>query len=450
MRRCPGGMAPHPHPQTLALVDDQGTTATAHVGQSTWGGGSWEATYTSDVPLSPDTRWIEVDGSRLELPERQPAPEVHLEDIEPMDPLRAVLYREILSTDRRQGGADTVEIASRALVATGALGEDDAMLAELRRIADAVDNVTPVPGLPEPWTSLLARFSKGDGRSGALPIGAVIDDLEGFSIRLDALFSEPASFSISLAMSPGTPLLRHFPGMGVEPSPITWWAEDDRMNVYVAFSDRGGGGGNLAEGQVTSLAPLDPKATELRLLPTGTRTRAVVTVPLDWSGRLPDDARRRSASFHRRSPASTARARDTPSAGTSGNLVALDHDDPEGERALAALGGTSCACLDVLGAWSRQRENPGLLTALSRGTQDQIQVEGFRMRTFVPLPGDSRHATCCGRPAVAAPTHGWVAVTGSDVGMTSRAVPAASWTLAPMQDQAMRTTLHCSPASATS
>jgi hypothetical protein len=221
-----------------------------------------------------------LDGSQLELPERHLGPEVQVEDIEPMDPLRAVLYREILSTDRRQGGADTVEIASRALVATGALGEDDAMLVELRRIGDAVTSATLVPGLLEPWASLLARYSKGDGRSGTLGIGAVIDDLEGFSIRLDALVSEPTSFSISLAISPGTPLLRHFPGMDVEPSAITWWAEDDRMNAYVAFPDRGGGGGNLAEGQVTSLAPLDPKATELRLLPTGTRTRAVVTVPL--------------------------------------------------------------------------------------------------------------------------------------------------------------------------
>jgi hypothetical protein len=36
----------------------------------------------------------------------------------------------------------------------------------------------------------------------------------------------------------------------------------------------------VAEGQVTSLAPLDPKATELRLLPTGIHSRAIVTVPL--------------------------------------------------------------------------------------------------------------------------------------------------------------------------
>ena len=118
------------------------------------------------------------------------------------------------------------------------------MLVELRRIADAVTNATPVPGLPEPWAPSGAVLRGSTGELGPFPIGAVIDDLEGFSIRLDALFSEPTSFSISLAISPGAPLLRHFPGgIDVEPSPITWWAEDDRGNAYVAFSDRGGGGG---------------------------------------------------------------------------------------------------------------------------------------------------------------------------------------------------------------
>ena len=201
-----------PHPQTLALADDRGTGATARVGQSRWGGGSWEASYISDAPLTPDTEWIEVDGTRIELPQRQSAPEVHLEEIEPMDPLRGMLYGEILSTDRRHGGDDTFEIACQTLVAVGALDEDDPMLVEVRRIAGAVAGAAPVPGLPEPWASLLARYSKADGRTGILAIGAVIDDLDGFSIRLDTLTCEQTSFSISLAMSPGTPLLRHFPG----------------------------------------------------------------------------------------------------------------------------------------------------------------------------------------------------------------------------------------------
>ena len=107
----------------------------------------------------------------------------------------------------------------------------------------------------------------------------------------------------------------------------------------------------------------------------------------------------------------------------AGNLVALDHDDPEGEAALAALGGTGCVCLDVLGAWSRQRENSGLVTALSRGTQDLIQAEGFQTRPFVPYPATTTPRNVL-RPARAGGiTHGWVAVTGSAVGMTGRAVP---------------------------
>jgi hypothetical protein len=69
-----------------------------------------------------------------------------------------------------------------------------------------------------------------------------------------------------------------------------------------------------------------------------------------------------------------------------GELIAVDHDDPEGERALVALGGTSCGCLDVLGAWSRQKENVRLLSVLSRGTQDPIQTEGFNPGRLPP-PG---------------------------------------------------------------
>jgi hypothetical protein len=281
VRLGPGSAQLQPHPTTIALADDRGTTATAHVGQASWGGGSWSATYTSDKPLSANTRWIELDGTRLELPERHAAPAVRVEQIEPIEPLRAALYAEILSTDRRHGDADAVEIGCRALVATGACQEDDTMLSELRRIADAVTNATSAPGLPEPWESLVARFQINDGPSGTVPVGAAVDDLEGFSIRIDALISEPTSFSLALAISPGTPFLRHFPGgVDLDPSPITWWAEDDRGNVYVAFPDRSGGSDALAEGHVTSLASLDPKATELRVLPTAQRTRGVITVPL--------------------------------------------------------------------------------------------------------------------------------------------------------------------------
>jgi hypothetical protein len=58
-----------------------------------------------------------------------------------------------------------------------------------------------------------------------------------------------------------------------------------------------------------------------------------------------------------------------------GELIALDHGDPEGERGLAALGGTSYACIEALGAWARCREDPRLLSALTRGPSDPLALE---------------------------------------------------------------------------
>lgn len=57
----------------------------------------------------------------------------------------------------------------------------------------------------------------------------------------------------------------------------------------------------------------------------------------------------------------------------AGDLVAMDHDDPEGERALAALGGTGMVCIDVLNAWQKHRRDPRLLTVCTRGPGDPVQ-----------------------------------------------------------------------------
>ena len=57
----------------------------------------------------------------------------------------------------------------------------------------------------------------------------------------------------------------------------------------------------------------------------------------------------------------------------AGDLVAMDHDDPAGERALAALGGTGMPCIDVLNAWQRHRRDPRLLTVCTRGPGDPVQ-----------------------------------------------------------------------------
>lgn len=56
----------------------------------------------------------------------------------------------------------------------------------------------------------------------------------------------------------------------------------------------------------------------------------------------------------------------------AGRLDALDHEDPDGERTLAALGGHSCACIDLVDAWSRHADDLRVLTLASRWPGDVL------------------------------------------------------------------------------
>jgi hypothetical protein len=56
----------------------------------------------------------------------------------------------------------------------------------------------------------------------------------------------------------------------------------------------------------------------------------------------------------------------------AGRLKTLDHDDPDGERTLAALGGESCTCVDVLDAWERHQDDLRVLVLARRGPGDEL------------------------------------------------------------------------------
>jgi len=71
----------------------------------------------------------------------------------------------------------------------------------------------------------------------------------------------------------------------------------------------------------------------------------------------------------------------------AGALVALDHEDPDGERALGALGADRPACIEVLDAWARHSDDLGILTVSSRGVADPVQVDrdGQGLRAGIPM-----------------------------------------------------------------
>ncbi len=56
----------------------------------------------------------------------------------------------------------------------------------------------------------------------------------------------------------------------------------------------------------------------------------------------------------------------------AGELAAVDHQDPRGERTLGALGGQQSSCIALLDSWIRHREDLRVLTLASRGPGDRI------------------------------------------------------------------------------
>jgi hypothetical protein len=74
----------------------------------------------------------------------------------------------------------------------------------------------------------------------------------------------------------------------------------------------------------------------------------------------------------------------------AGELIAVDHGDPEGEATLAALAGESVPCLELLRTWSRRADDPHVLTLASRGPTDPLDIDIDRLRFDYGAP---RHQT---------------------------------------------------------
>jgi hypothetical protein len=274
-------MGPRTQPARLALVDDRGVTATASAHGWSGSGLSWQATLLSDRPLSPHAEWIEVEGIRIVLPPRPPPAAVKTEAIEPEDGITSALQQEMASGWQ---GQNSLEEFIRTLEAIQAVDAQTPAVLDARRVAAALASGTPARGVGPPWDAVFRRSARSDGPVGRMAIGAAVGSVAGFSIRLDSLTSAAEGFSVDVAASPGWILLHHFPAFNLDPSPIMWWAEDDRNNRYFGLPDSPGGGGSVAEGTIIFITPLDPAASSLRLLPTARRERAIVTVALDQLG----------------------------------------------------------------------------------------------------------------------------------------------------------------------
>jgi hypothetical protein len=279
----PGAASGPPHPQ---LRDERGTT----VGAVFHGSGEdeeWTGHLTAHRPLAPETRWLEIDGNRIELTNNGVPCEISVEALtdEPA-PLRYLWHR--LATAGRFHGLDGLEGAMAALVAAGALNADDPVLDEVRRVRDSLPQHpgmhAPSRGgrrLPEPWRSALARLGRQDGPEGSIVLSGLTPEFDGFTVALGSLDSEPEGFAVEADLAPG--LEAHIPfGQGLGSTSLAWWAVDDRENHYLGQLGSSGGGEDYQTVEINFWSALDPKARRLALMPTAEASRAVIAFPLEW------------------------------------------------------------------------------------------------------------------------------------------------------------------------
>jgi hypothetical protein len=273
-------------PPGATLTDDRGTTVTAPFS----GGGSHQGMsgrLITPRPLAPDTKWIVLNGTRIDLTGEPSGFAATVERLPEQDPAHCYLWRRITEPD--EFAEHGIEPAVDALVAAGALSADDALLDDVRVVLEAMQQRGPGPAvgppaldrLPDPWRSLLARQGRDDGPTGSIVLGAVTPPFDGFSVAVLDLESDATGFRVDVEVAPGAGHRMPF-DWSVRPRELAWWAKDDRGNHYLGRRGNWSYTEDSGNGLIDFHPALDPRATQLVLMPAAVTTRAVISFALPF------------------------------------------------------------------------------------------------------------------------------------------------------------------------
>jgi len=293
--RSPGRMFHGPgHMPSATVIDDRGTCT----GTDFSGGGSdteWQGQLTTDAPLAMDTKWIEIDGVRVDLTAEPWPSEVGVEDLPAEPAAHCFLWRNLAEPHHHFARGGSLEPAIAALVAAGALELDDPVIEHVRAVAEALPHHPRMPmgggapgGAPgtllEPWRSLVARAGRSDGPELSLAVTAVTPAFDGHRAVITGLRSGADGFTVDAEVSPGTFGYGPF-AAELGATSLVWWAADDRGGHYLAQSGAWSSGPDSGQGELLFYPALDPRAKVLRIMPTATTKRAVITIPLPGAER---------------------------------------------------------------------------------------------------------------------------------------------------------------------
>ena len=273
--RVPSGM-----PSGLTrpeLADGSGTTRTLEFSGHGNDDG-WSGQFFTDAAIPQEASWIELYGTRILL-NRSPIPvSVRIEPVNNENPAQMHLLRVLASADPFD--SQDPRAAADALLAAGAIGPDDPVVAQIinaagddeRQRRHTLAYPKKLEGLPEPWPE--PRLEAAVGLERMLVTGVTTQEFDGHRVAVLAIRSRPDSFIVEAEV-----MLENHGRSVLEDRELVWWAADDRGQRYLGTWS-GSGGRQTMSGELTFFPPLDPQAARLDLMPTAPTIRAVVTVSL--------------------------------------------------------------------------------------------------------------------------------------------------------------------------
>jgi hypothetical protein len=281
--RRPMGLHLTGGPPSLSLSDDAGTASTAHF---SGGGGDagWEGRWTTEQPLSSSTRWLALDGTRVDLDTTVAPCTTRTEERTDGSLAQRYLWQRLVANDRVVRGNEHL---LDALVEVGALTEDDLdMLAAYDAVLEAMPQWgrpfrSPDKGIPPALASYLQHRGTTSRREVALPLTALLE-VGSFQVLVYDLRTTEEGFCVRVVVhgpGGGAPHYWGFDGE-LRTENLAWWAEDDRGNSYLGQWGESSSSFDEAEGSVHFTPGLDRKATVLRVLPTTLSHRGVLEVAL--------------------------------------------------------------------------------------------------------------------------------------------------------------------------
>jgi len=289
----------------ISAVDDRGGTYRADFSGG-GGAGEWDGRFHLSPAPPPAVRWLDLKrpgapAVRVQLDAAPTDPQMTTEqvttsaadrflDAQTIQLLRSAQTDLDFESDDDNRGEQLLFRAASHLLGAGVLTNDSPSLGRLAaagarlgtKLSEPLAAIEPTE-LPADWLSLLSRDDQTDGPTGAIPVAAVLPEVDGIQCIIEELLSNPESATMHVhARGSAEPWQ-----LGGARSEQIWWsARDDVGGRYVVGEGGWSSDDDEADLDLEITPAINPEARVLDIILTGSATQVTVSVPLNWQESL--------------------------------------------------------------------------------------------------------------------------------------------------------------------